>query len=305
MWGCVVALVRQHLQLRHWTSRHSSIGHWDTEQWYKTFLREFSGDRDNLFLDEQGNVCTIDTTMLATCRCIVSWPPCPPWSNIGLRAGDEDIQSCVFWTVCGHVIYAARCGVLKFFVFENVTSLDSWRSGQASSETLAMQIEAYLQERLGSGWRIDKTVMNTLDFGLPQRRKRLYITGRRVASYPLGCPSPCPVFEQPGPGHSGDILDMSDKDMPSRVFTHIQLANINDHRRLHRSFMITETNQGKVAFVDHSRSPTDRPEWGGRSGPRRSQADFSGTPNSIWTGHISPRRLVKAWVLVVCSVIGH
>ena len=177
-----------------------------------------------------------------------------------------------FWTVCGHVINAARCGVLIFCVPENVTSLDKWRSGQTSSETPAMQIEAYLQNWLGSGWRIDETVMNTLDFGLPQRRKRLYITGRRMASYPLGCPSPCPVFEQPG--HSRDILDMSDKDMPSRVFTHTQLANTNDHKRLHRPFMITGTNQGKVAFVDHSWSPTDRTEWGGRSGPRRIHADL-------------------------------
>ena len=139
-----------------------------------------------------------------------------------------------------------------------------------------MQIEAYLQGRLGSGWRIDKTVVNTLDFGLPQRRKRLYITGRRMASYPLGCPSPCPLFKQSG--HSCDVLDMSDKDMPSRVFTtQTQLSNINDHKTLHWSFMITETYQGKVAFVDHSRSPTDRTEWGGKSGARRIHADVCET----------------------------
>ena len=251
------------------------IGHWDTEQRYTAFLRKFSGDHDNLFLGEPGNVFTMDTTMLATCHCIVSGPPCPPWSNIGLRRGDEDIRSSVFWTVCDHVINAARNGVLIFFVLENVTSLDNWRSGQTSSETPAMQIEAYLQDGLGSGWRIDKTVMNTLDFGLPQRRRRLYITGRRMASYPSGCPSPCPLFKQPG--HSCDILDMSDKDMPSRKFTQTQLSNINDHKTLHRSFMITETYKGKVAFVDHSRSPTYRTEWGCKSGALRIHADVCET----------------------------
>ena len=47
------------------------IGHWDTEQRYKAFLRKFSGDNENLFLGEPGNVFTMDTTMLATCHCIV------------------------------------------------------------------------------------------------------------------------------------------------------------------------------------------------------------------------------------------
>ena len=251
------------------------IGHWDTDHRYTSFLHKFNGDHDNLFLGDNGDVLTMDTRALTTCHCIFSGPPCPPWSNIGLRGGEDDIRSGVFWTVCDHVIYAARFGVLMFFVLENVTSLDNWRSGQASTETPAMQLEAYLQNGLGSGWMLEKTVMNTMDFGLPQRRKRLYITGRKMASYPLGCPSPCPTFKQPG--RSSDILDKSNKDMPSRVFTATQSRNIKDHKTSHRSVMITETNKGKVAFVDHSRSPTDRTEWAGRSGPRRIHADLCET----------------------------
>ena len=241
------------------------VGHWDIEHAYKMFLCKFCGDRDNVFVGEQGNVFTMDTTMLATCHFIVSGPPCPPWSSIGQRAGDDDIRAGVFWAVCDHIINAARYGVLMFFVLENVPGLAHWTSGQPSSETPLMGITAYLADGLGSGWSIDKVVMNTLDFGLPQRRKRLYITGRRIASYPSGCPSPCPLFKRPG--HSSDILDMSVGHIPSRVFTPIQLANIDDFKRLHRALMITEAYQGKVAFVDHSRSPTDRTAWGkGRQG---------------------------------------
>ena len=182
MRSCVVALVRQRLQLRHWTSRHSSL---------------VTGTMTICFW-ATGDALTMDTRALTTCHCIFSGLPCPPWSNIGLRGGEEDIWSGVFWTVCDHVIYDARFGVLIFFVLGNVTSLDYLRSGQASTETLAMQLEAYLQDGLGSGWMLEKPVMNTMDLGLPQRRKRLYITGRKMASYPLGCPSPCPTFKQPG-----------------------------------------------------------------------------------------------------------
>ena len=250
------------------------IGHWDTEERYQTFLHKFNGDHDNIFVGEQGNVFTMDTTMLATCHCIVSGPPCPPWSNIGLRAGNEDIRSCVFWAVCDHIINAARNGVLIFFVLENVPGLDTYGSADRR-ETPAMRIITYLQDELGSGWGIDKTVMNTSDFGLPQRRKRLYIIGRRMTSYPLGCPSPCPVFKQPG--HSCDILDLSDKDMPIRVFTPIQLANINEFQCLHRTFMIDETYRGMVAFVDHSRSPTGRTAWGRACRTTRIHADLCET----------------------------
>jgi DNA-cytosine methyltransferase len=251
------------------------IGHWDTETRYATFLRKFSDDHDKLFLGEEGDVVNMDTAMLRSCHFIVSGPPCPPWSNIGLRGGDKDIRSCVFWAVCGHIINAARCGVLIFFVLENVPGLDTRGSGQSFSETPAMQLIDYLEEGLGSGWRIEKTVMNTSDFGLPQRRRRLYITGRRLANYPEGCPSPCPVFQQPG--HSSDVLDMSEKES-AREFTAKQSANIMDYKRLHRSFMMNEIHRGKVAFVDHSRSPTNRTKWGRRGGqPTRLHADLCET----------------------------
>ena len=37
-----------------------------------------------------------------------------------------------------------------------------------------------------------------------------------------------------------------------------------DYKRVHRAVMISENYRGMVAFVDHSRSPTHRTQWGGR-----------------------------------------
>ena len=249
------------------------IGHWDTDQRYMKFLHKFNGDRENIFLGEQGDVLTIDRSLLATCHCIVSGPPCPPWSNIGLRQGGDDIRSSVFWAVCDHIINAAKYGVLMFFILENVPSLDHRNSRDDCVETQATRLANYLQEGLGPGWAMDKTVMNTSDYGLPQRRKRLYIAGRRMARYPSGPPRPCPLFRQPA--NARDILDMSANDTPPGRFTPTQLANINDHKRVHRAVMITDTYRGKFAFVDHSRSPTDRTRWG--SGGRRVHVDVCET----------------------------
>ena len=88
LWSCVVALVRQHLQSRHWTSRHSPLVTGTLNSGTTRSCASSVVTMIILILGEQGNVFTMDTTMLATCHCVVSGPPCPPWSNIGLRAGD-------------------------------------------------------------------------------------------------------------------------------------------------------------------------------------------------------------------------
>lgn len=94
--------------------------------------------------------------------------PCQPFSIIGSRKGFEDARGTLFFEIA-RILEQKRP---KMFVLENVKLL----AGHNNGKTLARIIEA-LREL---GYFVDKKILNALDFGLPQRRERIFIVGFRL-----------------------------------------------------------------------------------------------------------------------------
>ena len=69
-----------------------------------------------------GNILELDPSKMAPVDGIVAGPPCPPWSAIGLRLGQDDGRAAVFSHVVEMIIEFGRRGAL-FFVLENVPGL--------------------------------------------------------------------------------------------------------------------------------------------------------------------------------------
>ena len=95
--------------------------------------------------------------------------PCQPFSIIGNRKGFEDTRGTLFFEIA-RIIEAKKP---KGFVLENVKLL----TGHNKGRTLARIMQAL--EDLG--YFIDYRVLNALDFGLPQKRERVFIVGFKEA----------------------------------------------------------------------------------------------------------------------------
>ena len=94
--------------------------------------------------------------------------PCQPFSIIGNRRGFEDARGTLFFEIA-RILEAKKPAA---FVLENVKLL----KGHNKGKTLARILEVLKQ----LGYHADSHVFNALDFGLPQKRERIFIVGFRV-----------------------------------------------------------------------------------------------------------------------------
>jgi len=92
--------------------------------------------------------------------------PCQPFSSAGRKLGLEDARGTLF----EKIVRILKLRQPKYFVLENVKRLLSMDQGKHFATILDALCEAgYLVE-----WRL----LNAMNFGLPQHRERIVITGR-------------------------------------------------------------------------------------------------------------------------------
>lgn len=93
--------------------------------------------------------------------------PCQPFSIIGQMKGFEDTRGTLFFDIA-RILEAKRP---KAFVLENVKLL----AGHDGGKTL----KKILNTLADLGYYTEYRVLNALDFGLPQKRERIWIVGFR------------------------------------------------------------------------------------------------------------------------------
>jgi DNA (cytosine-5)-methyltransferase 1 len=125
----------------------------------KAYSENFADDRI------AGDITAIDPKNIPAFDFLLAGFPCQPFSAAGKRKGLRDDRGNLFFTIVD-ILQAKRP---TGFLLENVDGLVTDNDGQ----TMAM-IE---HELCALGYKISWRVLNAADFGVPQQRKRLYITG--------------------------------------------------------------------------------------------------------------------------------
>jgi site-specific DNA-cytosine methylase len=97
-------------------------------------------------------------------------PPCQPWSTAGLRMGFDDERD-----LLGEIHRIVAASEPEVFVFENVPGLLS----EANRPYLTSVIERLRRPAKGQRYGVAVGVLNAADFGVPQRRRRLFFIGFR------------------------------------------------------------------------------------------------------------------------------
>jgi site-specific DNA-cytosine methylase len=111
------------------------LGGWDTEEGYTRSLRPVlerlhPGTGERLHLGPSaGDILACRLEDLPDVDAVVSGPPCPPWSSLGIRRGSGDPRAAVFDRVVEMILHWAGRGCLSFFVLENVPGIRRVPSG--------------------------------------------------------------------------------------------------------------------------------------------------------------------------------
>lgn len=96
---------------------------------------------------------------------VIGGPPCPDFSMMGLHRGQDGKNGVL------SQVFVSRILALQptFFVFENVPGLVRIKKHRAFFDTLRTQ--------LAQDYYLDWSLLNALDYGVPQDRRRLFLVG--------------------------------------------------------------------------------------------------------------------------------
>jgi DNA (cytosine-5)-methyltransferase 1 len=123
-------------------------------------------DKPRQFFDD---ITTRDHTKLPKVNMYVAGFPCQPFSTLGKRAGFDDAKRGNIFFHCFETIKHTNP---DFFILENVKGLTNHDGGQTFS-TIIEYLESLEK------YTIHHNIYNTMDYGLPQSRERIYIIGTK------------------------------------------------------------------------------------------------------------------------------
>ena len=146
-----------------------------------------------------GDITTINEDDIPDHDILLAGFPCQPFSIIGDKQGFEDTRGTLFFDI----VRILKQKQPKAFFLENVKQLLTHNKKRTFSI-----IQKHL---LRLGYTIYYKVLNALDFGLPQKRERIFIVGfrePRAFNFPIGTSVYKPL---------SDILE-PDEDVDSTLF---------------------------------------------------------------------------------------
>ena len=114
-----------------------------------------------------GDITQIDKPSLPDFDILISGFPCQTFSIVGKRAGFEDDRGLII----NHLIEILECKNVPYFVLENVKGLVNHDRGRT--------LRIILSELDKAGYNTYHKVLNSIDYGVPQMRERIYIVGAK------------------------------------------------------------------------------------------------------------------------------
>ncbi len=120
-----------------------------------------------------------DDTVFPRAEVVLAGPPCQPWSRAGKRLRERDDRDGL--AVVARAVHEVRPAIA---LIENVPDLARSRSRR--------HLDAFKEDIGSLGYAVDEHVLNAADFGVPQNRRRVFITAT-LGNQPLEMPEPRPA----------------------------------------------------------------------------------------------------------------
>lgn len=163
----------------------------------------------------KGDIHGISANSIKDFDILLAGFPCQPFSIIGNRKGFEDARGTLFFEIA-RILEAKQP---EAFVLENVKLLAGHNGGRTITRILEVLRDL--------GYYVERKIFNALDFGLPQKRERIFIVGFKKPT----------IFEWPKGGvPMTPLKDILEKKVPSTYFASKYIRN----RRLSRHPLTTE-----------------------------------------------------------------
>jgi DNA (cytosine-5)-methyltransferase 1 len=189
----------------------------------------------NYHLEPHGDITKIDAKSIPDHDVLFAGFPCQPFSIIGNRLGFDDIRGTLFFEIA-RILKEKKP---KFFILENVKQLSRHNKGKTLQVILSSLEEI--------GYKVKWTVLNALDFGLPQKRERTLIVG--FLDHAIDFSFPLPV----GAGRLEDVLE-KDENVDKRFFASQRIIKkrLEKHQSEYSPGIWHENKSGNITSYPYS-----------------------------------------------------
>lgn len=148
----------------------------DIDEYAKDAYEANFGDRPH------GDITLVNEKDIPDHDVLLAGFPCQPFSILGLKEGFQDTRGTLFFDIA-RILEEKKP---KAFILENVKQLVGHDQGKT--------LKVILDTLEGIGYHVRYSVLNALDFGLPQKRERVIIVGHRQ-NILFSFPSPIRPFK--------------------------------------------------------------------------------------------------------------
>jgi len=181
-----------------------------------------------------GDITEVSTGNIPDHDILLAGFPCQPFSIIGQRRGFEDTRGTLFFDIA-RIIEAKKP---RCFVLENVKLLKGHDGGRT--------LEKILNTLRDLGYYVDYRLFNALDFGLPQKRERIWIVGKLGSTQPLHWPV--------GGVPMTPLRDILEDNVPSKFFAsdHIRTKRLSQQKPTNEPTIWHENKAGNISVYPYS-----------------------------------------------------
>jgi len=189
----------------------------------------------NYGLEPQGDITKIDAIDIPNHDVLFAGFPCQPFSIIGNRLGFDDIRGTLFFEIV-RIISEKKP---KLLFLENVKQLSRHNKGTT--------LQVILSSLRDVGYKVYWTVLNALDFGLPQKRERTLIVGFLNHNVEFSFPTPV------GHGRLEDVLELDDS-VDERFFASQRIIDkrLGKHKSDYSPGIWHENKSGNITSYPYS-----------------------------------------------------
>ena len=199
----------------------------DIDKYAQIAYDENFGDRP------AGDITKIDEKGIPDFDILFAGFPCQPFSIIGLKGGFEDTRGTLFFDIA-RILKEKKP---RAFILENVKQL----AGHNKGKTLQVIIDTLTE----LGYYVQYSILNALDYGLPQKRERVIIVGHRENI----------LFNFPAPGRSfKPLTEILEKDTDEKHFASEYIRNKRKakHKSAYYPSIWHENKAGNICSYPYS-----------------------------------------------------
>lgn len=223
---------------------------YDKDIW-ETFEKNFP----NTVLDRR-SIRDVPSSEIPECDGIIGGPPCQSWSEAGALRGIKDKRGQLFF----EFIRILKDKKPKFFLAENVSGMLAARHKDALENIKIMFSEC--------GYNLSFSLLNAVDYGVPQDRKRIFFIGtRKDLDFKFVFPKPLDkkrVLEDIIPDIQDSVLPAKEKN-----YTNGNVCALPNHEYMIGGFSTIYMSRNRVRSWDE---PSFTIQAGGRHAPIHPQA---------------------------------